>query len=122
MPEQIWPTKQPDGTIYERHVYKGPQGEGYIDIVYREKAPGVFEKKATHFGPESRNSDTGFVELPEVDERRTKFKRLKEEKAEWKPNTGFEVKPKFKDTIDESGKDKPVKDEKVKDAGSKITE
>lgn len=109
MEQQIWPTKQPDGTIFERHVYSGPQGEGYIDIVLREKADGTFEKKATHNGPESRESDSKFKPLPLEDEKQIKLKRLKEGKAEWKKDSGFEVKDEFKDSIDEHGSEKELK-------------
>lgn len=113
MEQQIWPTKQPDGTIFERHVYSGPQGEGYIDIVYREKLDGTFKRKATHIGPELRESDKKFISLASEDERNVKLKRLKEDKAEWKPEIGFEVKKEFKEVIDEKGFPKPPKDSGV---------
>lgn len=111
MEQQIWPTKQLDGTIYERHVYGGPQGEGYFDITYREKAPGKFERKIVHVGPEVRNADGQFHDLNQ-DGVNLKLLRIKEEKAEWKPNIGFEVKPEFVEIIEVDGKEKPLKEGK----------
>lgn len=90
MENQIWPTKQPDGTIYERHVYGGPQGEGFTDIFYRENAEGAFDTKRVHVGPEQRETDSDYIPSHSPD-RDIKFKQLKEGKAEWKPSIGFEV-------------------------------
>jgi hypothetical protein len=91
MEKQIWPTKQPDGTIYERHVYSGPQGDGYTDIYRREKEDGSFEIKRIHVGPEDRPSDDDFIPVDLAEDSKIKLKRIIEEKAEWKPDVGFVV-------------------------------
>jgi len=109
MEKQIWPTKQPDGRIYERHVYSGPQGEGYIDIFMDVSQDGTIDVAAEHHGPEARAFATK-IESPEL---KVKLERLKEEKAEWKEGKGFEVKAEFKAEFEKDGRVK----ERAKEVG-----
>lgn len=103
--EQTWPTKQPDGSIKERHVYSGPQGEGYIDFVYRQKQDGSIEVRKTHVGPEDRDS-YGFKDLTDNGQAE-KCKRIIEGKATWTPNIGFKINPEFENDYDKDGTLKP---------------
>jgi L-lactate utilization protein LutB len=106
MEQQIWPTKQPDGRIYERHVYSGPQGEGCIDIFMDIAGDGTIDVSCNHNGPEARTFPTK-IDSPEL---KVKLERLKEEKAEWTENNGFKIKPEFKDVLDDSGMDKIIEE------------
>lgn len=112
MENQIWPTKQPDGRIYERHVYSGPQGEGYIDIFMDVASDGTIDVSYNHNGPEARAFPTK-IDSPEL---KLKLERLKEEKAEWKEGAGFDIKEEFKDQFEKDGSVKvPVKEPKDKE-------
>lgn len=115
--QQAWPTKQLDGTIFERHVYTSPKGDGHIDITHREKSPGVFETKRVEHGLDGRGFSADFEEVKDADFL-MKLKRIKEEKADWKPDSGFEIKPEYKDSIDKDGKD-ILKTEPEEDASKK---
>ena len=63
MEEQKLPYKDGD-IVKERHVYKGPKGEGYIDYEYRMNA-GELEYKGTHVGPEARVVPKDWTQLPD---------------------------------------------------------
>jgi len=41
--------------VFERHVYSGPQGDGFIDFEYKKIGLDML-KKVTHVGPEARPS------------------------------------------------------------------
>jgi L-lactate utilization protein LutB len=99
MENQIWPTKQPDGRIYERHVYSGPQGEGYIDIFLDIAGDGTIDVSCDHQGPEARTFPTK-IDSPEL---KVKLERLKEEKANWVEGRGFEIKGEFKKDFESDG-------------------
>lgn len=114
MAEQIWPTKQTDGGVFERHVYSGPQGEGYIDIFYKQTPDGKTQRKQVNHGPEERVSDQDFVELESNEDRDIKLKRISADEAVWTQDDGFKIKPESAEKYDENGKEKPIKEKKVK--------
>jgi len=51
-------------TEHETHVYDGPEGVGYIHVARRD-SNGVSYIKKKHTGPESRNINSGWVEITE---------------------------------------------------------
>lgn len=63
MAEQQLPVKVGD-TVFERHVYRSPQGDGQIDFEYRVVG-GELEMKQTHVGAENRPSHD-FQVIPDV--------------------------------------------------------
>lgn len=89
--DQVWPTKQPDGTVFERHVYSGPQGDGFIDIVYQQNGADL-EVKYDHHGPEQRNLPAAFVK---IDETKTKalVRDVIEDKVTWTEDDGIKAIP-----------------------------
>jgi len=76
--EQVWPTKQPDGRVYERHIYKGPMGEGFIDIYYSVSEGGEVTVDRIHNGPEDRGDSSGVRVDSDIEK---KVLRVQEEKA-----------------------------------------
>ena len=82
MADQIWPTRQPDGTVIERHVYSGPQGEGFIDRVWRDNA-GTLELQETHTGPEDRPGQTHSFTPVDESEGQKSVRLVISDRGEW---------------------------------------